>query len=424
MEFNQGNEMRIVRAQERTRGFTIVTNDIFRLPSLSMQEKGLLIYLLTLPDNWVLSKAELTRHFSNGRDSVYNTFNRLIKAGFITEEKLRAENGKFGGVNYILHEVPVNMDLKKELEITKTSSSLPHTEKPYTVNPYPEKPYTENTELLNNDILNTELLNTESLNISKPNIHENLDSFADSNESAHSSVEQSSTIPCADKKHTDDPFGISNGISEKQDCDGNAISTELEERKTCAKKKEGGKADDEPLAHGNKKGQPSDKSGSLVESDSESVAGKANNDPCVRGTKKGRPAKKQIKSIETSKPAFKRTDYESVIGAYYANCRTLFDRRLIPKEKPVFNYRVFMRRCKDLFEVYGVETVEKAVRDSINNKWLVGVGYPLGVLLSENVMQGLINGTYDGSPLLQRTGTRRDGQAFVDGQRDYSRIDF
>jgi hypothetical protein len=70
-----------------------------------MRAKGLLMYLLSLPENWELHKTEVWKHFTDGRDAVFRAFDELERKGFIQGKKYRDEKGKFR-VQYTVYEEP------------------------------------------------------------------------------------------------------------------------------------------------------------------------------------------------------------------------------------------------------------------------------------------------------------------------------
>lgn len=71
-----------------------------------MRAKGLLVYLLSLPETWEIHKTELQKHFTDGRDAVFRAFEELEKKGYIQVKKYRDQEGKFR-VEYTVYEEPI-----------------------------------------------------------------------------------------------------------------------------------------------------------------------------------------------------------------------------------------------------------------------------------------------------------------------------
>lgn len=59
----------IIRTQ-KTQNYSIIANECFKDPTISARAKGIYAYIMTLPDNWKLSKKELYRHFSEGQKAI------------------------------------------------------------------------------------------------------------------------------------------------------------------------------------------------------------------------------------------------------------------------------------------------------------------------------------------------------------------
>lgn len=86
--------------------YTVIPNDVLKRPDISWQAKGLLSYLLSLPEDWVVYKEELNMHSSDGRHCTRSAFMELEEKGFILSVDVRNEKGHFKGRNYIVYEVP------------------------------------------------------------------------------------------------------------------------------------------------------------------------------------------------------------------------------------------------------------------------------------------------------------------------------
>lgn len=84
-----------------------------------MQAKGLLVYLLSLPETWEIHKTEVWKHFSNGRDAVFRAFEELEKKGYIQVKRYRDQEGKFR-VQYTVYEEPITPQLKNRNGKTET----------------------------------------------------------------------------------------------------------------------------------------------------------------------------------------------------------------------------------------------------------------------------------------------------------------
>lgn len=74
---------------------------------LSWKAKGILTYLLSLPDDWKIYVEELSKHSKDGIKSTNTGIKELITAGYVERKILREENtNRFAGYEYIVSEVP------------------------------------------------------------------------------------------------------------------------------------------------------------------------------------------------------------------------------------------------------------------------------------------------------------------------------
>lgn len=87
--------MTIVRSPRLERDFTILPNRALRDPHLSYRARGVLAYVLSMPDNWRTSAETLSRQGMEGRDAIRAALNELIRAGYARRVKSQNERGQF-----------------------------------------------------------------------------------------------------------------------------------------------------------------------------------------------------------------------------------------------------------------------------------------------------------------------------------------
>lgn len=97
---------------EHAESFTIIDNSALRDEGLSLAAKGLLCYLLMLPDDWDFNIEELSRHFKNGVRAIRTAINELESAGYLTRSHPKNPDGTFGRWNWIVVEVPQCRNVK------------------------------------------------------------------------------------------------------------------------------------------------------------------------------------------------------------------------------------------------------------------------------------------------------------------------
>jgi len=97
-----------ITRQKRKENFTVVNNDILQNSKLSWAAKGMLVYLLHLPDNWQINVADLSNRSRNGRDGTAGIIKELMICGYISRVKIKNEKSQFKGYNYTVTDEPVN----------------------------------------------------------------------------------------------------------------------------------------------------------------------------------------------------------------------------------------------------------------------------------------------------------------------------
>ncbi len=92
---------------KKQRNYTVIDNRPLRNEKLSWKAKGLLSYLLSLPQDWDLHLSELESHATDGETSLRSGINELREAGYIIYRKARNEKGHFEH-QYLVFEHPQN----------------------------------------------------------------------------------------------------------------------------------------------------------------------------------------------------------------------------------------------------------------------------------------------------------------------------
>lgn len=96
----------IIRIEKRKK-FTVISRDLLEDNRLQWSTRGILGYLLSKPDNWVLQVQDLKKQGDLGRDAIYNRIKNAIQHGYITRIDHRDSKGRITGVEYIVHEEPI-----------------------------------------------------------------------------------------------------------------------------------------------------------------------------------------------------------------------------------------------------------------------------------------------------------------------------
>jgi biotin operon repressor len=114
-----------------------MSNAVIRDSRLSYRARGVLLEILSRPDNWRVSGDSLARSGKEGRDAILTALKELRDCGYIRMVKIRKEDGTFETTNYV-YDSP--QDVAPSPENPTTDSVEP---------PYPEKPPTGKPQLDN-----------------------------------------------------------------------------------------------------------------------------------------------------------------------------------------------------------------------------------------------------------------------------------
>ena len=87
--------MSIIRAKRPDSGFTIVDNAVIRDGRLSWRARGILIGILSRPDNWRTDSTQIAREGKEGREAVRSALRELEAAGYLVRVKERDKLGRW-----------------------------------------------------------------------------------------------------------------------------------------------------------------------------------------------------------------------------------------------------------------------------------------------------------------------------------------
>ena len=122
--------MAIIRNRTKQQ-YTNVAASILRNPELSLRDRGLLITLLSLPEDWEFSVAGLQRILKlDGRHSIMESLKHLEQLGYLIRKQAKTDNGKFSHGEWDVFEEPCKI--------------LPLSDFPQTGKPSSEKPSSGN----------------------------------------------------------------------------------------------------------------------------------------------------------------------------------------------------------------------------------------------------------------------------------------
>ena len=127
---------------EKTKDYTVMSNYHLRDRKLSYKAKGLLSFMLSLPEDWDYSLAGLCAISKESRDGIRSILKELQEHHYVEIEKVRGDKGYFE-YNYLIYEVPHFIEVETQLT------------NPDMENPHLDNPNVETTTQINTNIINT-----------------------------------------------------------------------------------------------------------------------------------------------------------------------------------------------------------------------------------------------------------------------------
>ena len=90
------------------RNFTTLPNELLQDPRLSCGDLGLLVQMLSRPENWDFSTSSLTALYAGraGKESLARSVKRLKELGYLTIERKRTPGGKLGSAVWTVFDEP------------------------------------------------------------------------------------------------------------------------------------------------------------------------------------------------------------------------------------------------------------------------------------------------------------------------------
>ena len=74
---------------EKTKNYSVISNEFIRRKDLSWKAKGILTYILTLPDDWVINLNEIMTHATEGEKAFRSGWKELKDAGYVNRYPVR-----------------------------------------------------------------------------------------------------------------------------------------------------------------------------------------------------------------------------------------------------------------------------------------------------------------------------------------------
>ncbi|MGE7951908.1 DnaD domain protein [Lysinibacillus xylanilyticus] len=152
--------MGIIRVAKNS-NYVVMNRTALNDNRLSWKAKGIMAYMLSMPDDWVFYMDELMTHSTDGKASFRAGFNELKECGYIERKPIR-EGQRIKEWETIVHEVPINSLLTDFQEVENQEVGFQEVENRTLLS-------TDNNQVLNkpnidnNQVLTTDTKHTQKL---------------------------------------------------------------------------------------------------------------------------------------------------------------------------------------------------------------------------------------------------------------------
>lgn len=89
------------------KNFTVISNNVIKDETLSWKAKGIFAYLWSMPDDWDFYETEVSKHATDGRDSLRSGLKELEDKGYLTRKRARNDKGQVVSSYWQLSENPM-----------------------------------------------------------------------------------------------------------------------------------------------------------------------------------------------------------------------------------------------------------------------------------------------------------------------------
>lgn len=112
---------------EKQKNYTVMSNYHLRDQNLSLKAKGLLSFMLSLPEDWDYSLNGLCAICKEQETAIKNTLKELKNNGYLVIDKVRGDKGYFEYV-YNIYEQPLEITQEKNPEVENPPMEYPQVE--------------------------------------------------------------------------------------------------------------------------------------------------------------------------------------------------------------------------------------------------------------------------------------------------------
>lgn len=114
--------MSIVRTEKGEYPYSTICNICIDDARLSFKAKGILVYLLSKPDNWIVRVEDLAKRSREKKPAIQTGLQELKECGYATLETIRNERGHVTGKEWVVREKPIGVQM--EMSFSRQAENL------------------------------------------------------------------------------------------------------------------------------------------------------------------------------------------------------------------------------------------------------------------------------------------------------------
>lgn len=119
----------MIMRENHAADFFSIQNETVRDDRLSLAARGLLVYMLSMSDDWAFSVAQLAKALKLSRPTIIALIKELESAGYINIKRQQNKRGQFSGSAWAVYEVPNHSQENRSTEnLTTANTAVKKTE--------------------------------------------------------------------------------------------------------------------------------------------------------------------------------------------------------------------------------------------------------------------------------------------------------
>jgi hypothetical protein len=140
-----------------------IQNSMFEDNQLTWKAKGLLGYMLSRPDNWIIRYSDLVKRSTDGEKAIKSAIKELKKYGYLSIVRIKGEKGRFTGALWEYDDVPIIIE---EVQTVDTEGFSPYVQNAHVENAHMHNAHVQNLPHINKtNCNNTDFNKTKDKNL-------------------------------------------------------------------------------------------------------------------------------------------------------------------------------------------------------------------------------------------------------------------